>query len=168
MIHWRGEELLDITSEQFLAVTHDRGRVNDCMMLPDQSLAEFRVAVDRARWLTSESTEHDRIDLEQDICLASRSAYFDVYTVGTIDGIVDANAERMLNCMFDQALTVMQDGKWKCIIEDRREEFQDFCKLKRYQAEIESEWANRNERYDDLSDMWEFSCPDPSSKLLHG
>jgi hypothetical protein len=72
-------------------------------------------------------TDVERESLEADICLASRSAYFDFYTWVVLNGKIDSPAERELDELFQRSLAVMQPGQFKDSVQLRFKEFKDKC-----------------------------------------
>ncbi len=67
--------------------------------------------------------------LEADLCLASRSAYFDFYTWVVLHGEIDTAAERELDSLFQQALAVLsRAGQYRDSVEQRYKEFKAKCR----------------------------------------
>ena len=97
------------------------------MTFLNEDLTELRVAVDRARWLTANSNDAERIDLEQDMCLASRGAYLDLYTDTVAAGVIDQRAAFSVIRLFLEALYLMHDGEYKDSMENRFEDLQRLC-----------------------------------------
>jgi len=64
---------------------------------------------------------------EADICLATRSAYFDFYTWVVLNGMVDEPAERDLDELFRRSLALMEPGQFKDSVKNRYKEFKALC-----------------------------------------
>ena len=68
-----------------------------------------------------------RESLEADICLASRSAYFDFYTWIVLHGEIDKSAETELDQLFQRALALLQPGRFLDSVRERYKEFRTKC-----------------------------------------
>lgn len=90
-------------------------------------LAALRVTLDSAESLTDDASEEQRASAEADLCLASRSAYFDLYTTIVLFGTVDPLAERELDDLFRRALNVMRPGAFRESVQNRHDEFREEC-----------------------------------------
>lgn len=84
----------------------------------------LRDAPERMRRATSPD---ERQSLEADICLASRSAYFDFYTWVVLNGTIDEPAKGDLDGLFQAALGAMQPGQFMDSVNSRYKEFKDLC-----------------------------------------
>ena len=105
--------------------TH-RGQAADFEVQRDSILAELRNYLDQARQHPNLTSE-ERDSLETDICLASRSAYFDFYTGLVLSGEIDKAAQEELDRLFLRALDVMRIDKFKSSVQSRYDEFRMKC-----------------------------------------
>lgn len=97
------------------------------MREPDESFVDFRIAVDRARWLTAESAPDDRVDLEGDMCLASRTAYFDLMCKTVVNRVIDPITAEPLIRLFLEAKDLMHDGQYKRALAARLDDLASLC-----------------------------------------
>ncbi len=98
-----------------------------CQKQIEPTMAELRNALRAGSRLTAQTPPEERDSVEQDICLASRSAYFDFYTWVVLNGEIDGPAEAELEESFKKALAVMQPGKFRDSVRDRHKEFNEQC-----------------------------------------
>jgi hypothetical protein len=99
-----------------------------CQAQIEPVLAHLRQTLDDSARLAETALEEQRESLEADICLATRSAYFDFYTWVVLNGVIDPPAERELNDLFLRSLALMHPGRFKDSVQSRYEEFKTKCK----------------------------------------
>ena len=105
----------------------NRRQLTDCQEQIESTMAELRKTLELAARMTDGPPDEQRESLEADICLASRSAYFDFYTWSVLHDEIDAPAEAELDQLFQNALAVMQPGKFKVSVQSRYDEFKETC-----------------------------------------
>ena len=101
---------------------------SDCQMHIGESVKRFRTALGRYREGLSDSEMND-IDME--VCLTSRSAYFDFYSWMVMHEVVDDAAVQELTPLFERAVNEMGEGTFKDSVKERFEEFKSTCKKAR-------------------------------------
>jgi hypothetical protein len=97
-----------------------------CQVQIEEAVAELRTAIASAEVL-SDPAPDQRKEFETDICLASRSAYFDFYTWLVIHGEVDSAAEHELEGLFQRAMKVLHEGPYLDSVRDRHRDFRREC-----------------------------------------
>ncbi len=113
-----------------------RPPLSDCQKQMEAVLAELRRALAGASGLTEEAPAEQRELIESDLCLASRSAYFDFYTWVVLHETIDEPAERELHTLFQQTLAAMRDGRYKESVQKRYEEFAEECRRVRESSSL--------------------------------
>jgi hypothetical protein len=111
-----------------------------CMEQIAPLLKEVRSALAAARALRN-PTDAERESVEADICLTSRSAYFDFYTWLVHHGEVDPVAEAELGGLFQEALGIMKHPGFRDSVDARHREFLQVCnraKSGRFSSELVS------------------------------
>src|SRR5262245_45246389 len=92
------------------------------------ALAALRETLDNAASLTDQASVEQRESAEADLCLASRSAYFDLYTTIVLFGKIEPEAEREMDRLFQQSLKVMRSGSFRESVQSRYDEFREECR----------------------------------------
>jgi hypothetical protein len=100
--------------------------LTDCQRQIEAAVTELRRALERAAQCPG-STEADRETTEADLCLASRSAYFDFYTWLVLHDVVDEPAERDLDELFRRTLELMKSGRFRKSVQARFNDFRKEC-----------------------------------------
>ncbi|MGL6075296.1 MAG: hypothetical protein ACRC8S_14150 [Fimbriiglobus sp.] len=101
--------------------------ITPCMERIAPVVAEYERALEAAR-----QGGADRNALEADICLASRSIYGRFKTWVQFYSVIDSDAEKVLDELFQQSLDVLNpNGNFYDIVSDRYERFKSKCELVR-------------------------------------
>jgi hypothetical protein len=103
-----------------------QGQLTACQQQIESAMAELRKILAEAG-NRAEISEEDRRSLDADICLASRSAYFDFYTWLILHSTVDPPAAKELDQLFCRALEWMQPGEFRDSVRSRYQDFQLKC-----------------------------------------
>lgn len=99
-------------------------KLSACQEQIQDAMAELRKALASVGNLKPKA---DRESVEADLCLASRSAYFDFYTWLVIHGTVDVPAEQDLNELFQRSIELMAEGRFKKSVQSRYKDFKKEC-----------------------------------------
>lgn len=101
------------------------GEKTDCQMHIADSVNRFRDALAMYR----DGLSEDRMnEIDMEVCLTSRSAYFDFYSWMILHEDVDDAAVSELTPLFERALNEMGEGVFKNSVAERFEEFLSTCK----------------------------------------
>lgn len=102
--------------------------LSKCQQGMRPAVDELRAALQVAEgWSDTEPSMAERDSVEADICLGTRSAYFDFYTWVVVNSAIDDFAEQELAELFDRAIKAMKEGKFKSSVEKRYKEFEKRC-----------------------------------------
>jgi hypothetical protein len=105
----------------------DRPMLTNCQLQMKDVIDHLRKTLETAAGHKDEILKEQRESLDADICLASRSAYFDFYTWVVLHGEIDEPAARELDELFQVALALMQPGDFKNSVQARYDEFTAKC-----------------------------------------
>ncbi len=104
----------------------NRHRLTDCQKQIEPMMAELRDILASAEQQVNSTVEHKESQAA-DICLASRSAYFDFYTWVVLHGTIDAPAQKELDQLFQRSLAVIEPGRFKISVASRYKDFKRKC-----------------------------------------
>ena len=121
-------------------------------------MQKFVSALETLRSLSVQASAEDRIQAEIDVCLLSRSAYFEFYSWTLMNGIVDDAAEQELDRLFLESIAACRGNQYIESLGNRYDEFKDFCQEKKQEVETENRQDGLDIKFSD-SDIFD---------LLHG
>jgi hypothetical protein len=104
-----------------------RKNLTPCMKKLEAVVKEFRAALSAVQALPSAATVAERERAESNLCLASRSAYFDFYTWVVLHGKTDELAKDTISSLLTQSLAVMQLPTFKDSVAERYDDFRQVC-----------------------------------------
>lgn len=112
-------------SAEKIQTTHQM--LTKCQVQTKEVMDRLRKTLEVAATAHHVMTVEQRESVEADVCLASRSAYFDFYTWVVLHGEIDEAAARDLDELFLKALGLMQPGEFRNSVQTRYDEFKAKC-----------------------------------------
>ena len=102
-------------------------KMNSCQLHIQESVERLKSALDRYPEVIEEGDDA-REEVDAEICLTSRSAYFDFYTWIVLNDRLEEEAVKTLANLFERALDVMKKGgKFRASVQERFDEFNSKC-----------------------------------------
>ena len=96
----------------------------DAQASQESTIDQFQAALGRMGAGVGSQKEQD---FAAELCLASRSAYFDYFVKVTVSGEKHAQGEEQLDQLFRQSIGVMREGDFRAAVRARYEDFLAFC-----------------------------------------
>ena len=100
---------------------------SSCRQKLEPRIKEFADTLEVARNLAANCAADVRDNAECDLCLASRSAYFDFYTWVVIHGEIDPWAKRVLGDLLRQSIAILRLEKYRGSLQLRYQDFEEVC-----------------------------------------
>ncbi len=94
-----------------------------------ETLQKFREAIAVAAALSADAMPEDRVEPDADICLTSRSAFYELFTIGVTQQTLSKDDERDLDESFREALRLVHTQTFREPIVSRYKDFLRFCRL---------------------------------------
>jgi hypothetical protein len=102
--------------------------LTNCQLKMADSVQELRATLQTIESIGPAKFEMERETHEADICLGSRSAYFDFYTWVVLHDEIDGPAQKELDELFRRSLQHLKIPEFRSAVKSRYKEFQNKCK----------------------------------------
>jgi hypothetical protein len=107
---------------------------DNCQSAPEDMVGTNQILAELAEVLNELQRAIDALrkdpqsrERQIDVCLRSRSAYSDFYSITVLAHAVDPDSRCRLQDLFASALAIPWQGRYRDSVEDRAEDFKRFC-----------------------------------------